>query len=235
MTIKQGMDKLKLFIWPLFLIIFPLSPLAAGELCELNLPPIDELVEDVSTALYHNENINGCSKEQQRQYFMQMRAVSFRVNILQEQVDERIADPRLTAEQRRQTQLVGRNLKCIKEKKLNQMQIHCEADCPALQVAFVTGTPMPLIGGLTNPNRIHLCTTRVNRMAPEPLSAVLLHELSHKCGAKDHKYFIDSGNYQNVTPPEHVRWFENADHFQYWYHHNFCVPGYDCPAKNSRR
>ncbi len=67
-------------------------------------------------------------------------------------------------------------------------------------------------------------------MSSKQMAAILLHELSHKCGTTDAMYFIQSG----TTPKDtmFIFWYAIASTYDYWALNGFCMPG-DCDGSSS--
>lgn len=59
-------------------------------------------------------------------------------------------------------------------------------------------------------------------------AAVIIHELAHKTGALDLKYFSQCGSSRPRFPTRPKRWASNAESFEYWARFGFCIPGKTC-------
>ena len=73
--------------------------------------------------------------------------------------------------------------------------------------------------------KIHLCDNYFNNTDAYQ-SAIMIHEVAHKCGAFDleyHKTTKPRKMYYSIFPS-----FQNADNFSYWVRKGFCLPEHDC-------
>lgn len=108
-------------------------------------------------------------------------------------------------------------LKCISN-KIKNARFQCDSTVKACRKGAYAYT-LPIIN-----TRLHLCTAYWQGRNHE--IGLIIHELSHKCGATDSAYF----NYQS-TPPQSstfVHWASIADTYEYWAQFGFCIPNIDC-------
>lgn len=83
-----------------------------------------------------------------------------------------------------------------------------------------TAITVPIVGKKVTISDIYFEYDRVYQ------AAVLVHELSHKCGANDRTYF-----YQWQQSPNNYAenpWQNVASMYDWWYSNGFCIPGKDC-------
>jgi hypothetical protein len=139
---------------------------------------------------------------------------------------------------RREIARIQQTLKCIRQ-KLHDVDLTCvhRSGCHKQTVAFAN----------TGQQRIYICPSYF----PVTIAyqgAVLVHEASHFCGARDERYFnnpttiigkppatieeprrISLGR-QSIVLGTRTRDVKttNADTYEYWAMHGFCLPGHDC-------
>jgi hypothetical protein len=83
--------------------------------------------------------------------------------------------------------------------------------------------------------KIHLCDELFKKKANKEFkigikkqAAIVIHEVSHSCGTLDFEY---NRSPRNQYGPFNIA--SNADNFEYWAVHGFCLPDLDC--KNSKK
>ena len=59
-------------------------------------------------------------------------------------------------------------------------------------------------------------------------AAVIVHELAHKAGANDKRYFSGCSTGPSASPPTNIDWSKIADSYEYWARFGFCIPGKTC-------
>ncbi|WPU63398.1 M35 family metallo-endopeptidase [Peredibacter starrii] len=140
---------------------------------------------------------------------------------------------------------ISQKVSCIKDKMKN-IQITCQDGgkvCAKNATAYVT-----LFNPFQKKNNLNLCP--VYWLGPQDYkSAVIIHEISHLCGTRDHEYISDPGYVVGV--PKNMKevnkkfrlWKKspktktvniaavNADSYEFWVLYGFCLPGFDCDKK----
>lgn len=189
---------------------------------------IARLTQAVGAVAYPEEKLFGCTWEQQLRYYQELKRTSSRIEVLIDQINN-YDTTNLSKSDQKKVRNVGKNLSCIQRKFLDEMEIHCES-CHHAN-AYVTQIRIPILGTIHNPARIHVCTPLMKNYQTVAVGGILLHELSHKCGTDDLEYFITPYDFNYVNASSLKNWDKNADHFEYWYHNSFCIPGLDCPER----
>lgn len=219
---------ISLSVFSLSLPALVCAPPSKGSIYE----SIGALSRDIGGVVYESDRLFGCSWEQQLNYYSRLKETGARVEVLLGQVETYLHNGALSAANLRKVRRVKEILACVKNEKLDTMEIHCRPNCPVDQFAATeTYRFSPL--GITLYKKIlpHIvvCPKLMDDQPPELVGAIVLHELTHHCGAKDHDYFSAASDYWFTKPTDIERWHENADHYEYWFNFPFCVPGVDCP------
>ena len=142
-------------------------------------------------------------------------------------------------------QQISKKVACIKDKMKNT-EITCQDGgkvCDIGARAYVR-----LYNPFKKNKSLNLCPAYWS--TPEDYkSAVIIHEISHLCGTKDHEYISDPGYVIGV--PKDTKevnkkfrlWMKspktkvlniaasNADSYEFWAIKGFCLPGFDCEEK----
>lgn len=186
----------------------------------------EESVEDVS--------ISQCGKDTSKVLGDYVSSV-LQLNQLRNQV--RIygnrSDIRNNPGRRSRVAAVAQKLQCMR-KEFDEYKISCACNAAPKVLAYVYHD---------RNKEIFLCKPYFSRKKRQYRSAVLLHEVSHKCGTRDWKYLNTlSGEFINSPIESHKlkvagKWrtsnvkeitAKNADNFEYWAVQGFCLPDYDC-------
>lgn len=193
---------------------------------------VDSFASDVG-AVFQEGPLFGCSWDQQLNYYSRLKEVGDRVDSLLAEVELYLNNDGLSSRNRAKVLSVKENLLCVKNKKINDMEIHCDPNCPTDEFAATLTSRVRFLGITFYKKvlpQIKVCVKLMDEQPKDFTGAVILHELSHHCGSKDHDRFSSASDYHFAKPTEIERWHENADHFEYWFNFPFCIPGVDCPT-----
>lgn len=152
------------------------------------------------------------------------------------------ADIRNNPQRRKSVEAVSHRLQCMR-KEFDKYKISCS--CPR----YPKGDAFAYVL-LNKTKEIYICNAYFDRKQRSLRSAVLLHEVSHKCGTRDWKYLNGYDGKFNHYPIETQKmnmagsWFKvpvrnltpnNADNFEYWALRGFCLPDYDCKKTSNNK
>ncbi len=113
---------------------------------------------------------------------------------------------------------VKKILSCIAE-ELKELKL----DCSSTSKRCLKGDKAHTFPLINSP--IYICDTYF-KIGDRYKTGTLIHEVSHKCGTNDYKYFNSKDN-----PPKGnwiTSWYEIADTYEYWGSYGFCIPEKTC-------
>ena len=195
---------------------------------------------------FENLNISSCDHKDIKGLLEDYETSRVFINRLIDQVNEYNA-PRNNKSSNSQLKKIKKRLNCISD-KMNSLKLKCRKENKICEtaIAYVNHSFSTFRDFF---DTVSICPNYLNSDHPKSFrSGVLIHEISHLCGARDHHYF--NGPYSHGEVPsvklkrvtrrhpktrrKIVKEFNldisanNADTYEYWSRYGFCLPMIDC-------
>ena len=155
---------------------------------------------------------------------------------------------------------IEKKFTCI-SRKLNDLKIWCDDRLNFLDkflycrnvTANAVGSTVTTISFWRFNKSIYLCNNFFESLDEKSQAGVLIHEVSHFCGAKDGEYIVWNGEQygdmdymhevtirkrrlggrkvEKLKKKKVVSPYYSADYYEVWITSGFCLPGFDCESK----